>query len=39
VLPERRFVVYGGEERFPLAPGVEGVSLPDLCAELAALVR
>jgi predicted AAA+ superfamily ATPase len=39
VLPERRFVVYGGEERFPLAPGVEGVSLPDLCAELAALAR
>jgi hypothetical protein len=32
-------VVYGGEERFPLAPGVEGVSLPDLCAELAALAR
>jgi predicted AAA+ superfamily ATPase len=39
VLPERRFVVYGGEERFPLAPGVEGLSLPDLCAELAALAR
>lgn len=39
VLPERRLVVYGGEERFPIAPGVEGVSLPDLSAELAALGR
>lgn len=37
VLPERRLVVYGGEERYPIAPGVEGVSLPDLSAELAAL--
>ena len=39
VLPERQFVVYGGEERYPLAPGVESVPLPDLCAELAALGR
>lgn len=39
VLPERRLVVYGGEERYPIAPGVEGVSLPDLSAELAALGR
>lgn len=31
---KRRLVVYGGVERFPLADGVEAVSLPDLCAEL-----
>jgi len=36
VRPERRFVVYGGGERFPLAEGVEAVSLIDLCRELAA---
>jgi hypothetical protein len=29
-------VVYGGDERFPLADGVEAVSLGDLCRELAA---
>jgi predicted AAA+ superfamily ATPase len=37
VRPARRLVVYGGTERFPLAPGVEAVSLVDLCAELAAV--
>lgn len=36
VRPERRFVVYSGAERFPLAEGVEAVPLPDLCAKLAA---
>ena len=36
VRPERRRVVYGGVERFPLAEGVEAVSLVDLCEELAA---
>lgn len=36
VRPERRLVVYGGAERFPLAGGVEAVALLDLCAELAA---
>jgi len=36
VRPERRFVVYGGAERFPLAEGVEAVSLVDLCEELSA---
>jgi hypothetical protein len=36
VRPDRRLVVYGGTERFPLAEGVEGVSLVDLCEELAA---
>jgi predicted AAA+ superfamily ATPase len=34
VRPERRLVVYGGVERFPLADGVEAVSLGDLCTEL-----
>lgn len=28
--------VYGGVERFPLADGVEAVSLIDLCEELSA---
>jgi hypothetical protein len=36
VRPGRRLVVYGGVERFPLAEGVEAVSLIDLCRELAA---
>ena len=36
VRPERRLVVYGGAERFPLAEDVEVVSLVDLCEELAA---
>ena len=35
VRPERRFVVYGGAERFPLAEDVEAVSLVDLCDEVA----
>ena len=36
VRPERRLVVYGGVERFPLADGVEAVSLGNLCGELPA---
>ncbi len=36
VRPERRLVVYGGNERFPLAEGVEAIPLPDLFAQLAA---
>lgn len=36
VRPQRRCVVYGGVERFPLADGVEAVSLPDLCEALTA---
>jgi hypothetical protein len=36
VRPERCLIVYGGVERFPLAEGVEAVSLSDLCAELSA---
>ncbi|HET8699817.1 MAG TPA: ATP-binding protein [Gammaproteobacteria bacterium] len=35
VRPDRRLVVYGGAERFPLSEGVEGVSLVGLCEELA----
>jgi predicted AAA+ superfamily ATPase len=36
VRPERRLVVYGGVERFPLAEDVEAVSLVELCEELSA---
>jgi predicted AAA+ superfamily ATPase len=36
VEPERRRVVYGGVERFPIGAGVEAVSLVDLCTELGA---
>ena len=36
VRPERRLVVYGGVERFPLAAGVEAISLLDLLEELPA---
>jgi len=36
VRPERRLVVYGGVERFPLGDGVEAVSLGDLCGDLSA---
>lgn len=34
VRPERRLVVYSGEERFPLAEGVEAMPLIDLCEAL-----
>jgi predicted AAA+ superfamily ATPase len=34
VAPERRWVVYGGAERFPIAAGVEAIALADLCAEV-----
>jgi predicted AAA+ superfamily ATPase len=34
--PERRLVVYGGAERFPLAAGAEAIPLCDLCDELSA---
>jgi hypothetical protein len=36
VRPQRRLVVYGGVERYPLAEGVEAVSLLDLCGEVSA---
>jgi predicted AAA+ superfamily ATPase len=34
--PDRRIIVYGGTERFPLAEGVEAMPLVDLCEELSA---
>ena len=37
VRPRQRRVVYGGVERFPIAEGVEAVSLTELCEELAAI--
>lgn len=37
VQPHLRRVVHGGVERFPLANGVEAVSLPDLCEELSSV--
>ncbi len=36
VRPERRLVVYGGVERFPLAKDVEAISLADVSEEVAA---
>lgn len=33
--PERSFVVYPGEERYPLGAGVEAIGLAALCAEIA----
>jgi uncharacterized protein len=36
VRPERRVVVYGGVERFPVAEGAEAISLLDLLEETAA---
>lgn len=36
VNPERAFVVYSGDERFPIAKGIEAIPLVDLCVELAA---
>lgn len=34
--PERSFIVYPGDERYPLAAGAEAISLAELCAEVAA---
>jgi hypothetical protein len=36
VRPERRFVIYSGAERFPLADAVEAIPLVALCEELIA---
>jgi hypothetical protein len=36
IRPDRTFVVYSGVERYPLKHGVEMISLPELCRELAA---
>ncbi len=37
VRPDRAFVVYGGDDRFPVGDGVEVVGLRELATELAAL--
>lgn len=37
VEPERKLVVYGGSERFPIAENIEAVPLLDLCVEVSAL--
>lgn len=37
--PERSFIVYPGEDRYPLGEGIEAVSLPDLAADLLARKR
>lgn len=34
--PDRRLVVHGGDESYPLRNGIEAVALRDLCAELGA---
>ena len=33
--PARTFVVYSGEERYPVSEGIEAIGLPELAAELA----
>lgn len=35
--PARSFVVYAGDERYPLADGVEAIGLRELASELASL--
>ncbi|MBS2024390.1 MAG: ATP-binding protein [Deltaproteobacteria bacterium] len=37
--PKRRFVVYPGKERWPLADGIEVVGLHELCSEVARAAR
>jgi predicted AAA+ superfamily ATPase len=37
VQPTRRLVVNGGQDRYPLSPGLEAISLHGLASELAAL--
>ncbi len=32
--PERAFIVYPGQGRYPLAPGVEALGLPELCVQV-----
>ena len=35
VMPDRKVVVHGGDESYPLGGGVEAVSLGGICGELA----
>ena len=37
IAPQRKFVVHGGEERYPMANGVEAIGLAEICREVAAL--
>jgi predicted AAA+ superfamily ATPase len=37
--PERAFLAYGGEERYPKGEGIEAIGVVELAEELAALVR
>ena len=37
VRPDRAFVVYGGDDRYPVRGGVEVIGLRELALELAAL--
>jgi predicted AAA+ superfamily ATPase len=37
VQPSRRFIVTGGQDRYPVSPGLEAISLQGLATELAAL--
>lgn len=32
--PQQAFIVYPGEDRYPVSQGVEAIGLPELCAEL-----
>ncbi len=36
--PERAFIVYPGEDRYRLSEGIEVITLPDLCSELAPVI-
>ena len=35
--PDRSFVVYGGEERYPISEGVEAIGLKELASVVAVL--
>jgi hypothetical protein len=35
IAPAQRFVVYSGEERYPVSPGVEAIGVRELAAMLA----
>jgi hypothetical protein len=39
LVPTRKFVVYPGQQRWPLAEGIEVIGLADLCAEVASRAR
>lgn len=37
IQPQRGFIVYPGDERFPVGEGIEAIGLADLCAEILAI--